>query len=92
MSNMQDAETRQENLVFDEIVKRLMAIGIGAQSVFALVDADDAEVRFAVVDDTLPDGGYVKAFPLVTGKTYLIVPLVDGSLVGTERGMNLPKK
>jgi len=68
-----------------------MAAGIGAQSVFALVDADDAEVRFAVVDDDLPNGGYVKAFPLITGKTYLIVP-TNTPLVGMERGMNLPKR
>lgn len=92
MLNSQSAETRQENLVFDEVTARVMAAGIGAQSVFALVDADDAEIRFAVVDDSLPDGGYVKAFPLVTGKTYLIVPLVDGSLVGMDRGLNLKRK
>lgn len=88
---MPSVEIKLENLDISEAVRRVMAAGVGASGVFALVDADDAEIRFAVVDDRLPGGGYIKGFPLMTGQTYLIVP-IDTELTGVERGMNVPPK
>ena len=74
-----------------EIAQKILAAGIGARDVLALVDPDDAELRFAVVDDRVPGGGYVDAFPLMTGRSYLLVPL-DVHPADAERGINIPAK
>ena len=91
MSNLPNVETEQRSSDSDldiaAIKERIMAAGIDAKSAFALVDADDAEIRFAVVDDSLPDGGYIKSFPLLPGQTYLVVPLTK-KLAG--RGLVFP--
>lgn len=91
MSNLQNAETEPESLSIDAITERVMAAGIGARTVFALVDADDAELRFAVVDGSIPGGGYFEGFPLMPGRTYLIVPL-ETAPAGMVRGMYVPAK
>lgn len=91
MSSLPDGATEQESLDIETITERIMAAGIGARTVFALVDADDAELRFAVVDEAIPEGGYVEGFPLMAGQTYLIVPLASAP-AGAGRGMYVPAK
>lgn len=91
MLNTQNVVTKQESLDISDLVRRIKAADIGVSGVFLLVDADDAEIRFAVVDESIPGGGYIKGFPLMTGQTYLIAP-VDMEISGVERGINVPPK
>lgn len=90
MSRLLNVESAQSSsassLTMAEIKRRIMEAGVGARDVVALVDPDDAEIRYAVVDERIPEGGYVDGYPLITGRTYLIVPLEDHP-AGAERGM-----
>lgn len=90
MSKSLNAEKEQRSsvssLTMAEIRERILAAGVGARDAVALVDPDDAEIRFAVVDDSLPEGGYIDAYPLMTGRSYLIVPL-EAPPNGAGRGV-----